>query len=119
MIVGKTTKKFIIKGEKKVKSYNSLEELQKDETLKNMGRYGCKKVELKGEKVYACTTNQQYEDIIWGGTYDVLEKLLKHFGFKTETNDISITDLATDVRDYLLSKLEEKGIKFVDVFDEY
>ena len=73
-------------------------------------------VKLEGRKVYACTTNQQYEDIIWGGAYQILKELFKHF----EIEDLEPTDYASDIRDYILFEiLEKKGIEFADVYDEY
>ena len=44
--------------------FETIEELWDCEELQNMGRYNYQEVMLDGKKVIACTTNQQYEDII-------------------------------------------------------
>ena len=98
----------------KMKEFKSIEELKNDESLKNMGRYCWEKVKLEGKEVFACTTNQQYEDIIWGGIYEMLNDLFKYYEVKNEPSDLS-----SDIRDFVLEKLEEEGIEFVDVYDEY
>ena len=98
-----------------MKTFKSLEELQDNEELQKMGRYCWEKVKLEGKEVFACTTNQQYEDIIWGGIYEIMSELFDHF--KIDDDDKS--EYASLTRDYILELLEENGIKFVDVFDEY
>ena len=96
-------------------NFNSIDELRKDEDLRRMNRYCHQRVKLKGKEVIACTTNQQYEDIIWGGAQDILEALDDRYGTK-----IADSDLATDIRDFILARLEsEFDVKFVDVFTEY
>ena len=103
-----------------MREFKSIEELQDDEELKKMGRYCWEKVKLNGKEVFACSTNQQYEDIIWSETYEMLEHLFQHFNIEQECNpDYFITDLSSQVRDFVLETLEENGIKFVDVYDEY
>ena len=99
-----------------MKEFKTLEEMQNDEELQSMGRYQWQKVKLNGEEVFACSTNQQYEDIIWGGIYDMLDNLFEHFEIKRE---FSASDYASDIRDKVLEMLEENGIKLVDVCDEY
>ena len=95
--------------------FNNVEELQNCKELQNMGRYNYEYVKLNGKEVIACTTNQQYEDIIWGGAQEILEELDSYYG-----TDIQSGDLATEIRDFILARLEEEySIKFVDVFDEY
>lgn len=95
--------------------FKNVEELRGNKELQNMYRYEYKKVKLNGREVFACTTNQQYEDIIWGGVQDILEELDIHFGTK-----ITRGDLATEIRDFILARLEyDYGIEFVDVFEEY
>ena len=102
--------------------FNTVEELKNCKELMTLGRYQNQKVKLAGKEVYACTTNQQYEDIIWGGIRETLEKLNKQFGndlFKDEDED-DITYASSLIRDAALEKLKEEfGIEFVDVFDEY
>jgi hypothetical protein len=101
-------------------SFESKKELQNCEELQNMGRYQWQKVFLKGEEVIACTTNQQYEDIIWGGLYEIFKELFEYYGKSEDEVMDDITDLSSEVRDHILDKLEkEENIKFVDVFDEY
>ena len=101
----------------KMMEFDTLKDLQNDETLQNMGRYQWRKVKLAGEEVFACTTSQQYEDIIWGDIYEMFKKLFEHFEIEKEGQDI--TDCATCIRDEVLELLEKHGIKFVDVFEEY
>ena len=99
-----------------MKKFNNVEELQNDKELQSMGRYCWKKVELEGKEVFACTTNQQYGDILWGGAFEMLNQLCEHFRIKDEVNT---SDFASTIRDFVLDTLEERGIRFVDVFDEY
>ena len=103
------------KGGNNMLEFKTMEELQDCEELQNMGRYEWKKVILKGKEVIACTTDQQYEDIIWGGTQEMLEELSKYY-----EKDFYTGDLATEVRDFILARLEDDyDTRFVDVYDEY
>ena len=95
--------------------FKTREELQSCEELQHMGRYEWQTVKLNGKEVIACTTNQQYEDIIWGGLYEIFEELNKYYGL-----EISSSDFASAIRNEILERLENsEGIEFVDVFDEY
>ena len=94
--------------------FKTKEELQNCKELQKMGRYQWQTVMLNGKEVIACSTNQQYEDIIWGGVYELLEKISKYY-----EREIDSVDIASDVRDYILEILENEGIEFVDVYDEY
>lgn len=98
-----------------MKEFDTLEELKNDPDLQDMDRYSWEKVMLKGKTVYACTTNQQYEDILWGGAYEMLTEFNQHFQISKEPS----ADLCSDVRDFILERLQEQGIELVDVFDEY
>ena len=98
-----------------IKTFNSLEELQNDKELQCMGRYCWQKVKLEGKEVFACSTNQQYEDILWGGIHEIMTQLFDHF----EIEDEDKGEYSSLARDYILELLEENGIKFVDVYDEY
>lgn len=97
------------------KEFDTLEELKNDPDLQKMGRYSWTKVMLKGKPVYACTTNQQYEDILWGGANEMLTKFNQHFNILEDPS----ADLCSDVRDFILERLQEQGIELVNVFDEY
>ena len=99
-----------------MKEFKTLEEMRDDEELQYMGRYQWQKVKVNGEEVFACSTNQQYEDILWGGTYEMLDKLFEHFELKGK---FDASDYAPTIRDNILEMLEDEGIKFVDVYDEY
>ena len=90
--------------------------MQNDEELQTMGRYQWQKVKVNGEEVFACSTDQQYEDILWGGAYAMLDDLFEHFEVKGK---FDASDYAPDIRDYILEMLKDEGIKFVDVYDEY
>lgn len=95
--------------------FKTREELQNCEELQNMYRYEWQTVKLNGREVIACTTNQQYEDIIWGGLYDIFEELNKYYEL-----EIPSSDFASTIRDEILERLEKsEEIEFVDVFDEY
>ena len=95
--------------------FKTLKELQDNKELQNMSRYEYQEVMLDGEKVIACTTNQQYEDIIWGGAQEILEELDDYYG-----TNIQSGDLATEIRDFILARLEDVyDMRFVDVFNEY
>jgi len=100
-----------------MKEFKTLEELQNNEQLQKMSRYSYEKVKLAGEEVFACTTNQQYEDIIWGSVCEMFHRLFEHFNIEYTGGDFG--DWSSDIRDKVLELLEENGIKFVDVFDEY
>ena len=88
-----------------MKEYQSLEELQNDEELQNMGRYCWEKVKLNNEEVFACSTNQQYEDITWGHGFNMISEMCKHFNLNRE--EVSPDDLASEIRDFVLERLEE------------
>lgn len=95
--------------------FNNVEELQNCKELQNMGRYNYEYVKLNGKEVIACTTNQQYEDIIWGGVQDILEQIDSYYG-----TDVASSDIASQTRDFILERLNDMcGIEFVDVFNEY
>lgn len=98
-------------------NYSSIEELRADEELQNMSRYAYKKVLLEGKPVFACTTNQQYEDILWGGINDTLVKFEEHFGMRG--NILDVDDLTSEIRDFILDKYERREVKLVDVFTQY
>ena len=100
-----------------MKEFKTVEELRNDEELQYMGRYQWRKVKLNGKEVYACTTDQQYEDIICSGIYEMLENLFEHFEISTE--DLFISDFVPDMRDLILGNLKENEIEFVDVYEEY
>ena len=99
-------------------SFNSIDELQDCDELRSMGRYQHCEVMLEGRKVIACTTNQQYEDIIWGALNEMFEELASEYDNDKLQN--FACDLSSEVRDIVLEKLEKTcGIEFVDVFNEY
>lgn len=100
-----------------MKEFKNLAELKADKELQTMSRYSSERVLLNGKEVIACRTNQGYEDIIWGNSYEMLEELNKKYPFKV---DIDTCELASQIRDFTLNALyEQYGIEFVDVFDEY
>lgn len=80
-----------------------------------MCRYEWKKVKLNGKEVFACTTNQQYEDIIWGSLNEMFNELFDRY----ELTDECAADWASSIRDVILDTLSDNGIIFEDVFDEY
>ena len=95
--------------------FNDVEELRDCKELQNMARYQYKVVKLEGKEAIVCPTNQQYEDIIWGGIQNILEEIDDVY----KTN-VSSGDLAALTRDFILNSLEDGyGVRFVDVFDEY
>lgn len=99
-----------------MKEFMTIKQMQNDEDLQSMGRYQWQKVKVNGEEVFACSTNQQYEDILWGGAYEMLDKLFEHFELKGK---FDVSDYASIIRDNILEMLEDEGIRFVDVCDEY
>lgn len=100
------------------RNYSSIEELRTDEELQNMSRYEYKKVILDGKPVFACTTNQQYEDILWSGVNDALRKFEDHFGLTGE-DILDVDDFSSEIRDIILDRYEKRGIRLVDVFENY
>jgi len=100
-----------------LREYSSVEEMRKDEELQNMGRYCHTKAKIAGKEVIVCTTNQQYDDLIWGTMYDLLISLNNEYDLKIGrlTNDI-----ASELRDRVIEHLEDNfNVIFVDVFEEY
>lgn len=96
-------------------NFNSIEEIQNDERFKLMNRNDYEKVKLNGKEVIVCSTNQIYEDIIWGRIYEMLEELDDKFDL-----GIEISDLSSNIRDDVLDKLYQyERVEFVDVYDEY
>lgn len=100
-----------------MKEFKTVEELRNDEELQSMCRSEWRKVKLNGKEVYACTTDQQYEDIICSGIYEMIENLFEHFEISTE--DLFISDFVPDMRDLILGNLKENEIEFVDMYEEY
>ena len=72
-----------------MKEFKTLEEMRDDEELQSMGRYQWQKAKVNGEEVFACSTNQQYEDILWMVTeMDMkfsVKKILKGVLLKSST----------------------------------
>lgn len=99
-----------------MKEFNSVEELRNDEELQSLGRYSWQKVKLNGKEVFVCSTDQQYEDIVCAGVDEMLCDLFEHFGLSENHDTI---DFIPDIRDFVLKKLKEDGIEFVDVYEEY
>ena len=99
-----------------MKEFKTLEEMKNDEELQDMYKSEWQKVKVDGKEVFACTTNQQYEDIICSGIYDMLCNLFEHFELGGEDD---VPDFVPDIRDLILGNLKENGIEFVDVYDEY
>lgn len=99
-----------------MKEFNSVEELRNDEELQSLGRYSWQKVKLNGKEVFACATDQQYEDIVCSGICQMLYNLFEHFELP---ENYDTTELVSDIRDFVLGKLKEDGIEFVDVYEEY
>lgn len=96
--------------------FETIEDLRDSKELRDMGRYEHQKVLLDGEEVIACTTDQQYDDLIWGGVYEIIEKLKSEY----DLEDVEECDIASETRDFILEKLsQDYKIEFVDVYDEY
>ena len=98
-----------------MKSFNTLDEVKSDKNLQSMGRYDWEKILLNGKEVFACTTVQQYEDIVWGGVYGIFYNLFNHFQIADDVPE----DLVLEIRDNILKELKSYGIEFVDICDEY
>ena len=95
--------------------FDSIDELRDNKKLQSMCRYEHKNVILNGKEVIACTTDQQYEDIIWGHMYDMFDELSKKYNV-----DFDKEYASSYLRDYVLEYLEDNcGLRFVDVYDEY
>ena len=101
-----------------IREYATVEEMRNDEEMQNMGRYCHVKAKIAGKEVIVCTTDQQYEDLIWGTLYELLEEIFKRYDLHSDED--ALTDNASELRDKVLELLEkEYGIEFVDVFEEY
>ena len=102
-------------------SFNNLKELQDCEELQNMCRFEWREVILNGKTVIACTTNEQYENILWSGLNEVLEELMEYYGKDCSSHSkYDMTDLTSEVRDFVLEKLDKEfDMRFVDVYDFY
>lgn len=94
--------------------FNNVKEIKDCEELQKLGKYEHTRVMLNGEEVIVCGTDMAYEDQIWSRSYLLISELSKRFEL-----DVCLTDFATDMRDSVLSLLENYGVTFVDVFDEY
>lgn len=97
-----------------MREFKTIEEVKNCVELRKAGRYHWERVKVNGEEMIACTTDQQYEDIIWSGIYEMLEQLSDKYDLVIDS-----MNMASEVRDIVLEKLEEEHVKFVDVFDEY
>lgn len=96
--------------------FNTVEELRSCKELQSMSRYENRKVKLAGKEVFACTTNQQYEDIIYDAACDIVTRLNLQFGKLFDCPE----EIATDIRDVVLEKLKKDyDVLFVDVFEDY
>ena len=100
-----------------MKEFKTVEEMRNDEELQSMCRSEWQKVKINGKEMFACTTDQQYEDIICSGIYNMLCELFEHF--ESSTEDLFVSGLVFDMRDLILGNLKENGIEFVDVYEEY
>lgn len=102
-----------------LKSFKTHEEakafFQKDENY--MGKYDHELVTINGKKIIMCGTNMPYEDIIWDCYNQMLDRLDKQFPELEKLGGLPFE--ASDLRDKLLDDLQEKGIVFEDVDDEY
>ena len=101
--------------ENKYKEFKTVEEMRNDEELQYMGRYQWQKVKIDGKEVFACTTDQQYENIICTGIDNMLCDLFEHFNL----DNGDICDFIPDIRDLVIRNLKENGIEFVNVYEEY
>ena len=103
-----------------IKKFKNLKEAkafyEKDENY--MGKYVHELVEIEGKKVIMCGTDMPYEDIIYDCCSQMIKRLYKQFPeLGLELNDLPFE--ASDLRDKILEYLEEGGIVFEDVDDEY
>lgn len=94
--------------------FNNVKEIKDCEELQKLGKYEHTRVMLNGEEVIVCGTDMAYEDMIYGRSHLLISELNKRFDL-----EIDETNFATDLRDAVLSLLENYGVTFVDVFDEY
>ena len=99
-----------------MKEFKTVEEMRNDEELQSMCRSEWQKVKVNGKEMFACTTDQQYEDIICSGIYNMFCELFEHFELGDEDD---VPDFVPDIRDLILGNLKENGIEFVDVYEEY
>ncbi len=96
--------------------FKTIEDLRNSKELRDMGEYQHQEVWLDGKEVIACTTNQQYDDIIWVGIYEIIEKLKSEY----DLENVEECDIASETRDFILEKLsEDYKIEFVNIYDEY
>ena len=90
--------------------FKSVEEMR--EALQDITTH--KVVLIDGKETIVCPTNQLYEDIIWGKAFSMLSRLERRFDV-----EVYSCDLASEIRDAILEKLEENGIRFECVHEEY
>lgn len=104
----------------KIKKFKNLKEAkafyEKDENY--MGKYDHELVEIAGKKVIMCGTGMPYEDIIWDCYNQMINRLYEQFPELEEIGQGCLPE-ASDLRDEFLDKLQEDGIVFEDVDDEY
>ncbi len=99
--------------------FNTEQEIKDNEELQKLGKYEHTKVMLYGEQgigdeVIVCGTDMPYEDIIYDRAYLMISELEKRFDLK-----IDKTNFSTELRDKALELLEDYGIRFIDMYDEY
>ena len=102
-----------------LKSFKNREEakafFQKDENY--MGKYDHKLVTINGKEVIMCGTNMPYEDIIWDCYNQMLDRLSDQFPELEKLGGLPFE--AGDLTAKFLDNLQENGIVFEDVDDEY
>ena len=98
-----------------MKEFKTLEELKSNRDLHKLCKTEWQKVKVNGKEVIACGTNLAYEDIIWGGAYDIISEINKEFRLNLDTCEI-----ASVIRDKILELMFlDYGIEFVDIYEEY
>ena len=95
--------------------FNSLEELKNNEELKALSKQDFQKVLLQGREAIVCGTNLVYEDMLWGGIYEIIYQVNEKFDLLLDE-----CEFASQLRDEILDMIcDSYGIQFIDMCDEY
>lgn len=95
------------------KHFSSVDELKKDTAMQAMSRYAYRKAIVGNKEMIVVPTMQQIEDPIYNAAAELCEAIF-------DTYDLERNDgVIEDIRDAIYQKLEENGICFLPLFEEY
>lgn len=105
-----------------MQTFNTIEEAKEYGVNQEFGEYHFEKAKIKSDDIILCGTDKAYEEQLWSDAYELISDLFEKFCEDLKEDDYSdfATDLATEIRELVLSRFEEEQhIKFINVHDEY